>query len=778
VKWRTTVVLAVIAVALGVYLHFMKKGTVPSTAEIQGRKQDLFAIADAEAISTISIQHDDVSVSFERPVSDTDSQWVMTDPLRARAQQYLLDGLAGDLKSLRWAARMEGAGGTPEGLASRGLEAPRATLTFAVAHGNETASKDKEEVTLRFGNDTPVGGRVYLAVTGPGSVFRGSADDVYEVEKSLLLTILKPVNEFRDKDLLDFSLADVTKVDIQHRQGELTIEREGKGWRLAAPLPVRARADRDKVEESLRKLASLRIEDFVADFEDAVPEKELQKYGLTQPVLTAKVALDDGREVTVELGSAAPDRPEWRYATTSEGPSIYLTRAEAAELLARPALLFRDRQLTPLTADRVDTITITRPSTGSEKETLVVQREDGNWKITQPREIAADSDAVTGLLKDIDQRTIQEFVRDFAEAPAAADLEPYGLDEPAVTITLETGTGDREVIHLGGEDDTGTRCYLRRNDEPVVLAVAADFRDLARKGYLHYRTKELAKVSRYDVTRIDITRPDGQVTLEKDQSRWRLTKPIEKRAERTAVDDLLARLEDFKADRIVAEEARNPADYGLDQPAYRLEVVTEKSDGATEATVVSVGASLPEGGHALRVDDQLLVAAVGQDFIELLQAEFRYRSVFSFDRDKADRLEVTGVDPPVVAIAEEEEWQLAKPTDRELDVSKLRALLAELNAVRARRWETYEAKDLAPYGLDRPAATVSVHVSGLEPVTKTLMLGAEADGDTVYARVDGDPGVFRVSARLLERVRQSILTEPEEQAPQDAEAGAPEPAAE
>ncbi len=769
-RWRTTVVLVAVAGALAVYLLLVER-RLPTTVQLEERRQRLFDLS-AEDVNWLRIEHGDVALTLERSDAEQVGElariggttWRMTEPVRARAAGYVCDQLARDLEHLEWESRMTGPpDGEPESrkVSERGLDRPRASLSFRHRGGEEK---------VYFGDDTPLGARVYLSVEG--------RPDIYEVRRSFLGALLRSVDEFRDDDVLVFDLPDVRKLSVTRAQDTLAVEREGRRWLLTQPLPAVVRADRDKVEDALRKLSSLRVERFVADSPVALSDEKLGRYGLDAPVLTAEVEAD-GQTLSISFGSAVPDHPDWRYATTGRpaGPSVYAVKAEPAEFLASPVIEFRDRQLTPMTADRVQTLTITLAPAEeeAEPETVVVVRAEGTWRIRQPRDIEADEDAVRQLLRDLDTGHVTAFVKDFAEPPGESELAPYGLERPRATITLVDDQEEEETIHVGARDQAEGRCYLRRGQEHSVLAADEEFFDLAVRGYLAYRTKELTQVRRFEVTGIRIERPDGRVELIKEKNDWQLTAPIEKRAERSAVDDLLFELTPLVAERIVTEQADDLADYGLDKPAYRLEVVLQKEGEEAETIVLSIGEALPEGDRAARLGEERLVAALSESFLERLDAEFRYRTVLTFDRDQADELTITGVTPAVAAAKVQDTWQLREPADADLDPAKVRGLLGELRSLRVQRWDTYQATDLAAYGLDEPTLIVSVHVGGLEPTTHTLMFGTEAAGGSVFARLEGDPGVFLLPQRVAQKARQSILVEPEEEEEPEAAPSEEEP---
>jgi hypothetical protein len=262
----------------------------------------------------------------------------------------------------------------------------------------------------------------------------------------------------------------------------------------------------------------------------------------------------------------------------------------------------------------------------------------------------------------------------------------------------------------------------------------------------------------------------------KEKNDWQLSAPIKKRAERTAVDDLLFELAPLHAESIVAEGVTDFVPYGLDSPAYRLEVEAAKQGEKPVTTVVSLGAEAPEqGGRFARLGTEGLVVTLPPQFVDRLDAEFRYRTVLTFAPDKVEEVSLKGMTPEVVVAKAAGAWQLRQPEGQSLDAVKVNGLLDELKGLRVWRWVAYEATDLAPYGLDAPVAAVSVRLGGLEPQSHTLAFGGDAAGD-VYARLEEDPGVFLLPRRLLEKVQASVLTQPagESTSPEPKPEGEPE----
>src|SRR5439155_27312650 len=94
---------------------------------------------------------------------------------------------------------------------------------------------------------------------------------------------------------------------------------------------------------------------------------------------------------------------------------------------SRPHYDLRDK--TVLTVDQKDVKAleiITR------NDAIAVEQADGRWKLTRPRALPADGDALRDFLEKLRAARVKEFV---AEAPRS--LEPFGLDRP-VQVLIHT----------------------------------------------------------------------------------------------------------------------------------------------------------------------------------------------------------------------------------------------------------------------------------------------------------------------------------------------------
>jgi len=212
-------------------------------------------------------------------------------------------------------------------------------------------------------------------------------------------------------------------------------------------------------------------------------------------------------------------------------------------------------------SDKIDELTIT--SGKGEKTTL---KKDGSaWQVTSPISAKADESEVSGITSNLSSVEVTRVIDD-----KPANLKEYGLETPRVEVDFKAA-GDKEPrrLFLGDKSPTGSSVYAKRNAENRVFLIPA-FQDTAfDKSSFDLRDKTLVKFDRDKVDGIELT-ADGKTTaLTKDGSDWKLTKPLQTKADFGSVEGLIGRMQSAQMKSIVTAEP-TPADlkkYGLDKPS-------------------------------------------------------------------------------------------------------------------------------------------------------------------------------------------------------------------
>ena len=102
-------------------------------------------------------------------------------------------------------------------------------------------------------------------------------------------------------------------------------------------------------------------------------------------------------------------------------------------------------------------------------------------------------------------------------------------------------------------------------------------------------------------------------------------------------------------------------------------------------------------------------------------------------------------------------WSPAARSQRILDTQRIDDFLSTLANLRALRIEKRNPENLASYGLDAPAATITIGLSGREGIQKSVLIGFRAGTEGVYAMVRGQNVVFVMAMDVAERLSQDLV---------------------
>ncbi|MDZ4755015.1 MAG: DUF4340 domain-containing protein [Phycisphaerae bacterium] len=306
---RTMVVWTVAVAAGGAWW-----GLRESTAEVRRRvePQPIFvdsAAVDVEAVDTVRLERRDTPpFVFVR----REGRWMQTEPFAADMDDYSVRQLVNGMATIARLRSIE----EPADLAAFQLAPPTATLTLGAG---------TNEWTLAFGK-RGVAGRAFVRA-GDQPV------DVVDAQLFERAVEMDP-KEWRARELFPESLGTATRLRWILRDGIIELVREGRVWRML--MPVRARADGERVDEFLTALTRTRSDGFMQD-----QPKDLTVFGLASPV--AQLAVDfqgdppaAARSRSVIVGAPLGIGTADRYAMIDDVPSVLRLSTGTMGLLFPP----------------------------------------------------------------------------------------------------------------------------------------------------------------------------------------------------------------------------------------------------------------------------------------------------------------------------------------------------------------------------------------------------------------------------------------------------------
>lgn len=526
--------------------------------------------------------------------------WLLTQPVADLGDKDKIEEVLNKLKDLRL-EKGDFVSEDDSDLKKYGLDSPRAVVT--VYQGG--AAK-----TLLLGK--PVDGKadkIYAKCKAEPSILA--------VNKTILDDLKKEPKDLRSRKVINLSsTGDVTKIEVKLPSQDVVVEKKDDKWTLTKP--SEEKADSASVDEFLDDVKKLSVDDWAAD-----KAADLKPYGLDKPI-----------EVSLFL-KEAPDKPVTFLVGSKdkEGKKLYVKRAVndpiltvAPEILDNKLLpgrlTFRDKKLLEFNRADAKKLTVAR----KDKTFVCVADEKENWRLEQPIKAEADKAGVDSILWDLAYLKAKNFV---AESPK--DLKAYGLDAPAVTVTLEydqevkkeelkkeekaeSKTGDKAEKTEGDQKDAEKKEAEKKPEEKKddkagkdkpeekpkkervtkVILVGGKAKDedyygmvkgdafvfTLRNSIVEHLNEELAskKICAFDkeiAVKVTLNYPAKEVVYEKKADRdnkWWLVKPTEKKAAQSDIDDLLNDLSVLNASAIESYTPGDPAKYGFDKPSLKITV--------------------------------------------------------------------------------------------------------------------------------------------------------------------------------------------------------------
>src|SRR3954468_14721337 len=202
----------------------------------------------------------------------------------------------------------------------------------------------------------------------------------------------------------------------------------------------------------------------------------------------------------------------------------------------QPATPASDKKLEKvfaLDSSKIDEVKLTTAS----GDAATVKKESGAWKLTEPTAAPGDESEISGIANVL---ATADIVRIVDENPS--NLNDYGLSNPRIAVSFKA-EGDKGYRHLfiGDKTPTGQDLFARRNDKKVFL-IASFQENSLNKSAFDLRDKSVLKVDRDKIDSVELTSGAQNVTLAKDGSEWKVTRPEQVRADYGTVEGLIGKL--------------------------------------------------------------------------------------------------------------------------------------------------------------------------------------------------------------------------------------------
>lgn len=210
-----------------------------------------------------------------------------------------------------------------------------------------------------------------------------------------------------------------------------------------------------------------------------------------------------------------------------------------------------------------------------QRETMVMQRGDRGWRLTEPVSSPAERSTIDFFLDDIENTHIQR------RLPAQSEeLAEYGLQQPRLVLTVTTSSGDSAVLEVGSEDYSKTSIYARLKDSPEVYLMPKMLMTMASRQPNEWRSKDVFEFEPGQVRKVEVMRSSQSLRFSRSGSQddWAMESPLQEKADNIAISGLLATLDRVQVDRYGPTAASDLKAFGLERPSASIRIQEEGLD--------------------------------------------------------------------------------------------------------------------------------------------------------------------------------------------------------
>jgi hypothetical protein len=390
-----------------------------------------------------------------------------------------------------------------------------------------------------------------------------------------------------------------------------------------------------------------------------------------------------------------------------------------------------------LATDKIDQLTVKSES----GDTTTVKKTDNAWQVTAPVTTkGSDSDvtAVTGALGGLDVTRVID------ENPAS--LKDFGLDAPQIQIDYKTSDGKSGKLLVGAKNATGASLYAKRNDDKRVFLIPQYQETSLNKSTFDLRDKAVMDIKHDKIDGMEATADGKTVAFTKSGSDWKMVKPVQARADLSAVEGVLGRVEGAQMKSVVTTAA-TPADvkmYGFDKP----QVTLYANAGSSRATFEIGGKATDDTVYARDAGTTTIVTVEKQllDDLKKTPDDYRRHDVFESRAFSVTHIEVTRNGQKLsldrVKAAKEgdaDTWKRLSPKPGDADAEKINKALADMADINAISFQDTTART----GLESPVAVFDIK---FDDGKKSEKLTFGKSGNDIFEARPDEPGAAKVDA--------------------------------
>jgi hypothetical protein len=249
------------------------------------------------------------------------------------------------------------------------------------------------------------------------------------------------------------------------------------------------------------------------------------------------------------------------------------------------------------------------------------------------------------------------------------------------------------------------------------------------------------------VEKVELRNSNGRFVFSRRDMTWFLDAPLTAKAEKVALESILDNYCQLKYDRLVAENAVELKDFGLDRPEIELKLFAK--DGP--ATTILLGTNNPlDGSSYARLaggKKVVTIASYKRGDLEKDLFAFRDKKFFGIDAMAIGALEFRHENSSFSFRKEEGRWFLEKPVHSLAQESKVSDILASASNLEALSFAPAPGSGAyGEFGLDKP-----ILIAEFRSPSDARKIAVGRKGEQYYALAEGAAEICGIAKDFLDK---------------------------
>jgi hypothetical protein len=294
--------------------------------------------------------------------------------------------------------------------------------------------------------------------------------------------------------ILSLNADQITSIRLAKTGAEpITLNKTGDKWQVVTDKTLAA--DSDAVAGITGAVSPLTSDRLI----DEHPQ-DLTSFGLTTPSSEVDITTKDGKTQKLLLGSDTPSGSD-TYAKLDSDPKVYTIAASSKSSFDKSVNDLRDKRLLTLNSDKITSVTLTAKGPAVEFS----KNSGGDWQITKPKPLRADSSSVDDLVGKL-----KDAKMDLSSTPSAAD---FAGAAKVGSVTFVDDKGPQTLEVRKAKDNS---YFAKSTAVDGIYKVAAEVGTAIDKSADDFRNKKLFDFGFTDPLKVSL----GDKNYEKTGDKW------------------------------------------------------------------------------------------------------------------------------------------------------------------------------------------------------------------------------------------------------------------